>query len=163
MTADPLLALLEGEIARRGFDLVDFRRTGPASRVVLKLRVDRPGATPGAGITTEECAGLSRALERVLEGGGHVGPSYVLEVSSPGIERPLRFARHWREAIGRRVRLKAVGVSGRPEVDVVGVPDEASVEVRLASGEVRRLALDDVREAALVVDWTTIGRPKKPA
>ncbi|MCU0619912.1 MAG: ribosome maturation factor RimP [Gemmatimonadales bacterium] len=163
MNADPLLQLIEGEVARRGFDLVDLRRSGPASRPVFAVRADRPDAGPGEGITTEECAALSRALERLLEEGGHVGASYVLEVSSPGIERPLRFARHWRAAVGRRVRLRAVGVPGRPEVEVVAMLDEDHVEVRLPDGVVRPLALSDVKEATLVVDWTTIGRPKKPA
>jgi ribosome maturation factor RimP len=98
----------------------------------------------------------------VLEEGGHVGAAYVLEVSSPGIERPLRFVEHWRRAVGRRARLRAKDVKGHPEVEIVAVPDEASVDVRLPGGEVRRIPLADVKDATLVVDWKAVGR-QKPA
>ena len=161
MTHDPLLALVRAEVERQGFELVEFRRTGTPGRPVLKVRADRPGSEPGRGITTEECATLSRALERQLEDGGHVGTQYVLEVSSPGIERPLAFVEQWRRAVGKRAKLRAAGLPGRPEVEVLGVTDEG-VELRLPDGAVRHVALADVREAHLVVDWKTIGR-RKPA
>ena len=161
MTHDPLLALVRAEVERQGFELVEFRRTGTPGRPVLKVRADRPDSEPGRGITTEECATLSRALERQLEEGGHVGTQYVLEVSSPGIERPLAFVEQWRKAVGKRAKVRAVGLPGHPEVEVLGVTD-GGVELRLPDGAVRSVALADVREAHLVVDWKTIGR-RKPA
>jgi ribosome maturation factor RimP len=160
MTLDPLLALVRTEVERHGFELVDYRRGGTPARPVLKVRADRPESRPGAGITTEECALLSRAIERALEEGAHVGPAYVLEVSSPGIERPVRFVEHWRKAVGQRVALRARDVKGHPQVEVVAVPDDEHVDVRLPSGDVVRVALADVKEAALVVDWKAVGRPK---
>ena len=163
MTHDPLQVLVRAEVERQGFELVDFRRSGTAGRPILKVRADRPDSEPGAGITTAECATLSRAIERLLEDGGHVGTQYVLEVSSPGIERPLAFVAQWRKAIGKRAKVRAVGLKGHPEVEVLGVPDDATVELRLPDGQVQRVAIDGVREAHLVVDWkTTLGR-KKPA
>jgi ribosome maturation factor RimP len=162
MTHDPLLALVRAEVERQGFDLVDFRRTGAPARPVLQVRADVPGSEPGRGITTEQCAALSRSLERLLEGGGHVGTQYVLEVSSPGIERPLAFVAEWRKAVGRRAKVRAAGLRGHPEVEVVAVPDDETVELRLPDGAVQQVRLDDVREAHLVVDWTTLGR-RKPA
>jgi len=162
MTHESLLALVRAEVERQGFELVEFRRTGTAARPVLKVRADRPDSRPGAGITTQECATLSRAIERLLEAGGHVGTQYVLEVSSPGIERPLAFVGEWRKAVGRRAKVRAAGLRGHPEVEVVAVPDDGSVELRLPDGQVQRVAIDDVREAHLVVDWKTLGR-KKPA
>ncbi|HEX5632457.1 MAG TPA: ribosome maturation factor RimP [Gemmatimonadales bacterium] len=162
MTLDPLLSLVRTEVERQGFELVDFRRTGTPAKPILKVRADRPDSRPGAGITTQECAALSRSIERVLEEGGHVGPAYVLEVSSPGIERPLRFAAHWRRAVGRKAKLRARDVNGHPEVEILAVPDDDSVEVRLPGGEVRRIALADVKDATLVVDWKAVGR-QKPA
>jgi ribosome maturation factor RimP len=163
MTHDPLLVLVRDEVERQGFELVDFRRSGTPGRPVLKVRADRPGSQPGASITTAECAALSRAIERLLEDGGHVGTQYVLEVSSPGIERPLGFVTEWRKAVGKRAKVRAAGLKGHPEVEVLGVPDDATVELRLPDGQVQRVAIDDVREAHLVVDWkTTLGR-KKPA
>jgi hypothetical protein len=55
-----------------------------------------------------------------------------------------------------------VGLKGHPEVEVLAVPDEHAVELRLPDGTVQRVAIDDVREAHLVVDWKTLGR-RKPA
>jgi ribosome maturation factor RimP len=162
MTHDPLLALVRAEVERQGFKLVDFRRSGTAGRPVLKVRADRPESQPGAGITTAECASISRAIERLLEDGGHVGAQYVLEVSSPGIERPLAFVAEWRRAVGRRAKVRAAGLKGHPEVEVLGVPDDETVELRLPDGTVAQVRMGDVREAHLVVDWKTLGR-KKPA
>lgn len=161
MTHDPLLSLVRAEVERQGFELVEFRRAGTPGRAVFKVRADRPDSRPGAGITTEECARISRALERQLEEGGHVGAQYVLEVSSPGIERPLAFVEQWRKAVGQRAKVRAVGLKGQPEVEVLAVSEDA-VELRLADGQVQRVPLADVREAHLVVDWKTLGR-KKPA
>jgi ribosome maturation factor RimP len=162
MTHDPLLALVRAEVERQGFELVDYRRSGTAGRPILQVRADRPDSQPGAGITTAECATLSRAIERLLEDGAHVGTLYVLEVSSPGIERPLGFVAQWRRAVGLRVKVRAAGLKGHPEVEVLGVPDEDTVELRLPDGAVQRVRIGDVREAHVVVDWKTLGR-KKPA
>ena len=121
MTHDPLLALVRAEVERQGFELVDFRRSGTAGRPVLTVRADRPESQPGAGITTAECASLSRAIERLVEDGGHVGAQYVLEVSSPGIERPLGFVAQWRRAVGQRAKVRVASRKETPWVKRGGV------------------------------------------
>ncbi len=89
MSADALLETIRAHIAELGYELVDLRRTGTLNRPIFQLRVDRLESRPGHGITIEECARISRSLERILEGGAagttRVGARYVLEVSSPGI------------------------------------------------------------------------------
>ncbi len=162
MTDATLLARVRASVEAMGFELVDLRQRGARQRPILDVRVDRPGSTPGHGITADECGALSRELERMLEGEGHVGPRYVLEVSSPGIERPLRFAPHWAQAVGRRARVKAAGLAGRPEVEVLGVEGEEAVRLRLPDGTERRVALADVVEAHLVVDWQAIVKARRP-
>ena len=96
MFADALLASLRDHIAGLGFELVDLRRVGTLERPILQVRVDRPDSQPGHGVTAGDCARISRSLERFLESSAMVGPRYVLEVSSPGIERRLRWPEHWR-------------------------------------------------------------------
>ncbi len=155
-----LLSPIREHIASLGFELVDLRRAGTLDRPILQLRVDRPDSSPGHGITAEECARVSRGLERLLESRALVGPRYVLEVSSPGIERPIRWPEHWRRYIGRRARIRADGVAGRPEVEIIAVPDDRHVRVRLPDGSEATLALTAVREARLAYDW---GPPAKPA
>jgi ribosome maturation factor RimP len=157
-----LLQLIREHVESLGFDLADLRRTGTLERPILQLRVDRPDSRPGHGVTADDCAGISRSLERLLESSGLVGPRYVLEVSSPGIERPLRWPEHWRRFVGHRARVRAAGLPGHPTVEIVGVPDDDHVVVRRPDGEEQTLALADVREATLVHDWPAIrGRGRR--
>jgi ribosome maturation factor RimP len=148
-----LLAIIREHVERLGFDLADLRRTGTLERPILQLRVDRPDSRPGYGVTAEDCVAISRSLERLLESRGLVGPRYVLEVSSPGIERPLRWPSHWRRFVGHRAKLRAQGLEGRPVVEIVAVPDDEHVMVRLPDGSEQILALHEIREAHLAVDW----------
>jgi ribosome maturation factor RimP len=82
----------------------------------------------------------------------------VLEVSSPGLERPLRWPEHWRRFVGQRVRVRAPALGGRRVVEILAVPDDAHVVVRVDNGSETTLVLDEVAEANLVVDWGTIGK-----
>ena len=158
MSVDALLPPIRDHIAGLGFELVDLRRVGTVERPILQVRVDRPDSRPGHGITADDCAGISRSLERFLESRAMVGPRYVLEVSSPGIERPLRWPEHWRRFIGRRARVRAEPLGGRREVEILAVPDDGHVAVRRDDGTELILALAEVREATLVAEP---GLPRK--
>ncbi|HLS47356.1 MAG TPA: hypothetical protein VK012_02490 [Gemmatimonadales bacterium] len=111
--------------------------------------------------SAEDCRLVSRALERMLEETGGVGPRYVLEVSSPGIERPLRWPAHWRRFTGQRVKVRGAGLPGRTVVGILDVPDESHARVRLPDGTEQVIELGEVRDAVLDVDWTTIGRDRR--
>jgi len=163
MSIDPLLESIRQQVAALGFELVDFHLGGARQRPVIQVRIDRPDSSPGQGVTAEDCMTVSRALERFLEQSGRVGPRYELETSSPGIERPVRFPEHWRRFVGRTVRLRAAGLSGRPEAVIVRVPDDAHVVLRLPDGSEPVIALDDVREAHLVVGdlWAGLRQKKR--
>jgi len=146
-------------VAAMGYELADLRRRGSATRVILQVRIDRPDAAPGRGITVDECAEVSRALEAWLEDSGLVGPRYVLEVSSPGIERPLRWREHWVRFVGRDVRVRLPGI-GRVKATIVRVlEDRDAVELRIAGrDEVVNVELANVADATLAVDWGRIER-----
>ena len=159
MSVDALLAPIRDHIAGLGFELVDLRRVGTLQRPILQVRVDRPDSRPGQGVTADDCAGISRSLERFLESRAMVGPRYLLEVSSPGIERPLRWPEHWRRFVGHRARVRAAALGGRRQVEIVAVPDEEHVTVRGEDGAEVTIPLADVREARLIVEW---GAPRKP-
>jgi ribosome maturation factor RimP len=91
-----------------------------------------------------------------------VGPRYVLEVSSPGLERPLRWPEHWRRFVGERARVRAASLGGRRTVEIVAVPDDEHVTVRAEDGTETTLPLDSVAEATLVVDWSRLQKRGKP-
>src|SRR5436309_14753559 len=146
MSVDALLAPIRDHIAGLGFELVDLRRVGTLQRPILQERVDRPDSRPGQGVTADDCAGISRSLERFLESRAMVGPRYVLEVSSPGIERPLRWPEHWRRFVGRDARVRAESLPGRSRVRIVAVPDDEHVIVRRDDGTDLTLAFEAIRE-----------------
>jgi ribosome maturation factor RimP len=158
MSADALLAPIRDHIAGLGFELVDLRQTGAVQRPILQVRVDRPDSRPGQGVTADDCAMISRSLERFLESRAMVGPRYVLEVSSPGFERPLRWPEHWRRFVGRQARVRAQALPGRMRVEILAVPDDEHVLLRREDGSEVRVAFDAIREATLVTDSEVLGK-----
>jgi ribosome maturation factor RimP len=115
------------------------------------VRIDWPPSDPERRVTVEDCARASRALEAWLDQGGPLGPRYMLEVSSPGLERPLRWHRHWVRFVGRDVTAKLEGL-GRVRARIVAVPDEQTVELALEGAGPRRVPIAAIRDARLAVD-----------
>ena len=150
---EALEVFVKTEVEALGYDLVELRKGGTGRSPLLDVRVDR---RDGERITIDECARISRALEPLLDASGLVGENYVLEVSSPGVERPLRNADDWRRFAGRTAKVLAPSLGGRLEVEVVGVDDssgEAVAVMREQRGTEHRIPLAEVREARLVFRW----------
>jgi len=156
---DSLTIKLRDEVASLGYELVDARLAGTPKRRSIRLRIDRPDSRPGAGVTSDDCTRVTRAILRLL---AEVAPEEVvdaLEVSSPGLERPVRWPEHWRRYIGHRVRVRvrARGLAGKPVGVIRDVPDDEHVVLEFdGQREPQRVALADIAEATLVVDWSTI-------
>ena len=151
---EALEAVITHELDALGFDLFELRRGGTRSRPVLEVRLDR---RDGGEVTVDDCARASRAIEARLDGGELVAPQYVLQVSSPGVERPLRHAADWRRFAGRWASVNSPALGGRAEYLVVAVEGEGGAEVAVlqdAKGNERRVALGDVTDARLAFRWT---------
>lgn len=127
---------------------------GSNGRPVIDVRVDR---LDGQKITVGECAVASRAIEARLESQPDlVSSRYVLEVSSPGMERPLRKAAEWQRFIGRSASINSPALGGRHEMLIVAVEGPQGAErlrVKDGKGVERELALADVTDARLVFHW----------
>lgn len=127
MTASTRLAeLLAPVVAGAGYDLEDLVVTAAGKRSVVRVLVDKDG-----GVTLDDVADVSRVLSEALDEADEqdpslLGPSYVLEVSSPGVDRPLTEPRHWRRNVGRLVRAVLVG-GGVVEGRVLRADDEQVV------------------------------------
>jgi ribosome maturation factor RimP len=149
-----LTAEARRRIAEMGYELVDLRRRGSKRRPVMQLRIDRIDSGLGRGITHEDCRLVSRALEGWLDARTVLGEHYVLEVSSPGIERPVRWPEHWNRYRGRDVNVKIAG-KGRVRATIVEVTDDGSTVVLrlLRTGNEIAVPLKDARDARLVFDW----------
>ena len=150
---DDLEKLVEQEVAAAGYEVVEMRRGGSRSRPTIDVRIDR---LDGERITVDDCARVSRAIEPALDGSGLVAERYVLEVSSPGVERPLKRPPDWRRFVGRKAKVLSPQLGGRVEIEIIGLEGEAGTEtavVRDARGAEHRLPLADIKEARLSFHW----------
>jgi ribosome maturation factor RimP len=145
--------VVSAELDSLGFDLVEIRRGGTRTRPVVDVRIDR---RDGQKVTVDDCARASRAIEARLDAGAVFQGKYVLEVSSPGVERPLRTPADWQRFNGRRARLTSPDVGGMIEGEIVGVEDDAGRPVAVLrddKGATHRAHVDAIREARLVFHW----------
>ena len=106
-----LVGLARSILAEAGVELVDLALRGSGGQQVLRLTVDRAGVP---GIDLSDCQRVSQALSRRIDDTELMVDSYVLEVSSPGIDRPLRTEDDFRRCIGRRLLINARDTSGTP-------------------------------------------------
>ena len=150
--------LVVSEIKPLRLELFELKLGGSKGRPVLDVRVERED---GEKVTVDDCAAASRAIEAKLDAEDFGGKRYVLEVSSPGIERPLRNAKDWRRFVGSTVVVTS-NVPGDPagrrtdEVEIAGVEDDAGQEVvivRNERGDERRFPLAAVEKARLAFHW----------
>ena len=90
-----------------GLDIFDVQFRREAAGMVLRIQIDRPGpaATAEDSVSVEDCAAVSRDLSAVLDVEDIVPTAYTLEVSSPGLDRPLRTADDFRRFAGRRAKV----------------------------------------------------------
>jgi len=155
---DALQNIVADELRPLGLELFELRSVGTKNRPVLDVRIDR---LDGEKITVDDCARASRAIEAKLDAGNIVGTRYVLEVSSPGVERPLRNAGDWRRYVGRDAVINAhpaegsAGLSSK-EIRIAGVEGDAGAEVIVvedASGSTHRVPLAAVTKARLAFNW----------
>jgi len=152
---------LERRVEALGFELVDARWGGTARRPLLQLRIDRPASAPGDGVTVDDCVTVSRGLEGWLDEHQQVSDRYTLEVSSPGVDRPLVRPSDFERFRGERVALQGtvplVGDQRRVEGELLGWvgTDEAGgdVRLRLPGGDEVSVPMDRIRKANLVFTW----------
>jgi ribosome maturation factor RimP len=140
------------QVAALGLELFSCTVRGSRQRPVLDVRIDHPD---GRKVTVGDCATASKAIERALDEAKVAGDAYVLEVSSPGMERPLRHAADWRRFVGRLASVNSPALGGRREGEIVAVEGDDGAEVgvlRDAQGE-HRVPLADVKDARLAFHW----------
>jgi ribosome maturation factor RimP len=144
MLTDSLVEAFRTRLEMLGFDLADLRIGGTPNRPLVQVRID----CPPRQITVEDCTRVSRALEEWLDAGGPLGSRYVLEVSSPGIERPVRWHRHWARFVGSDVNVKLAGM-GRVRARIVAVPTLETVVLEPQGRPAVEYRLADVKDARL--------------
>jgi ribosome maturation factor RimP len=145
-----VIELLDGEFSRAGYEIEDVvidERSRPPRIIVI--------AAGDTALDLDTVAALSRSASNLLDAERDTGGTYVLEVSSPGIERPLTSEKHFRRARGRKVDLTLTDgtqVSGR-----VGEIRDGTVDVVIRDGrdwKVRPIPLSDATKAVVQVEFS---------
>ncbi len=171
---DRLIEIAEPVCAGAGYELVNVEYTmGPQGWVVRFFIDHRAGtASPDSAISFADCEAVSRELSAVLDVEDPIPHAYSLEVSSPGVARPLRTAEHFRRFVGETAKVTLdKGVSGRRNFRglLVGVEPEREaadrdflIEIDV-DGVKYKLPLSDVASANLVPDWDSLiaGKARK--
>ena len=138
-------ALLLGE----GMELVDLDYRGQGSRWLLRLFIDKEG-----GVTIDDCANISRQLGDLLDVKDIIPQAYVLEVSSPGLNRPLRKKEDFSRFAGQQVQIRLNSpLAGRKKIAgrLVGVENEAVI-VEASEGRYS-VSLKDIDKANLIYEF----------
>lgn len=153
---------LEIRLETLGFELVEAVWVGTPRRPILRIKMDLPDSVPGkGGVSIDQCAEVSRALEPWLDEHSEIPERYVLEVSSPGVERPLTRLRDWQRFEGQQALVKGKGLlengSNRVEGEILGAEagegGSAVVALLLRSGERVRIPMDRIQKAHLIYRW----------
>jgi ribosome maturation factor RimP len=145
--------IVRQEVEALGLELFELKVGGARGRPVLDVRIERKDEEP---VTVSDCARVSRAVEARLDEQALVGEKYVLEVSSPGVERPLRNARDWMRFTGQTAAVTSDDLGGSRDLVIRGVEGEAGQEIlnlENAKGESFRIPLAGVKKARLVFNW----------
>ncbi|MDT7536472.1 MAG: ribosome maturation factor RimP [Actinomycetota bacterium] len=153
-SAARLSEVLAPVVEQTGADLENVDVSKAGKRSVVRVVVDRDG-----GVSMDDVADVSRAVSDALDAldeaePGMLGPSYVLEVTSPGVDRPLTLPRHWRRNVGRLVTV--VPTDGPNVTGRITAADDEKVVLDV-DGVERPLALTDVVRGTVQVEFSRKG------
>jgi ribosome maturation factor RimP len=150
-TRERLVEELTGPLLTLGLDLEAVELSSAGRRRVLRVAVDRDG-----GVTLDDVAAATKEVSRLLDDSDVMGEQpYLLEVSSPGTDRPLTQPRHWRRNTGRLVVVTTTDGTRRTGRVVDAGEDRVVLDV---DGERQEVALTDVVKARVEVE---LNRPGK--
>lgn len=149
MLENRLLSLLEPVVEALGYELVLLEFAGAGGAGTLRLFIDSPG-----GINLGDCERVSREVAAVLDVEDPIHTAYQLEVSSPGLDRPLVKPGHYRRFIGEQVKLQLVAPrdNRRRLAGRLLEADEESCELLAPEGRIR-LRYVEIERARLVPDF----------
>ena len=161
--SERLAAILEPVVRDLGLELYDVEVGGSNRARTLRVLVDRDG-----GVDLEAITSATEALAPVLDQNPDVAAalpgSYLLEVSSPGLERPLRTPAHFRRALGTTVSVKSRNAEGAVERRraVLAAADDDGIEIEIEDAR-ERVAYGDIVASHTVFEWGPAPKPGKSA
>ncbi len=132
------------------FELVDVEYVKEDGEMVLRAYIDKEG-----GITVDDCAEVSRRMDNLLDEEDFIDGSYIFEVSSPGLDRPLKKEKDFARSVGKEVEAKTYrAVDGKKEFrGILTAYTEDTVTIQIDENEEQLLARKDIARIRLAIDF----------
>ncbi|HEY3449139.1 MAG TPA: ribosome maturation factor RimP [Myxococcales bacterium] len=156
--AEKAWEIAEPILRNEGLELIDVDYLREGGRWVLRLFIDKPGSDEkGKGVDLEDCQKATHAVETAIEVSDVVPHEYTLEVSSPGIERPLTRPEHFQRFMGKRIQVRTFGPLFDPPRKsftgkLVAFADDA-VQVEVEGAGLFKIERKEIAKANLVAEW----------
>jgi ribosome maturation factor RimP len=153
---ESLASVIEPVLTPLDLELFDLELTGSGSGRIIRVVVDREG-----GVDLDAITAATEAISPVLDTDPSLAGPYALEVSSPGLERPLRRLDHYRRAVGSTVSVKTRDDQGaaRRVRGVLAAADDDGFNLETDVGT-ERIAYADVTQARTVFEWGPAPKPE---
>jgi len=164
--ANQITALLQPTVQALGLELLGVEYATTAGRVLLRLYIDVPAGGEGEPVRMvgiEDCEAVSREVSATLDVEDPISAQYTLEVSSPGVERPLFTAAHFRRFLGQRAKVTLrLPQQGRRRLrGVIAQVKGDTISIGTEQGDID-LAIGNIERTRLVPDWSALGLAPKP-
>lgn len=155
--SETLERLLEPAVAAEGCEVVTLELKGSPRQRLLRITIDSP-----AGVNVEDCGRVSRAISAVLDVEDPIEGPFTLEVSSPGVERPLRKRDDFSRFAGREVAVhhRLEGRRAKTTGRLLGIDGSDQILIEDGTGVVR-VAFESVEKAHLVFHFGAQGGPAR--
>jgi ribosome maturation factor RimP len=151
-----LESLVEPVVTGQGYELVDVEFKNELGSWILRVYIDKPRPDQsGGGVGLDDCATVSRELSAVLDVDDVIQGHYSLEVSSPGLNRPLKKAADFARFVGKKAKIRTrhpVGESRRNFSGTLVAVDGGKVKIDVGD-QVCEVPVDDVEKANLVYEF----------
>ncbi len=145
---EKLKTIIAGYLKEENILLVDFSLKPRGRKLLLRILADEPGG----GITIDKCSYLNNAISQLLDTENLIQGSYILEVSSPGIDRPLLSREDFARCLNRRVRILFNQCQdGKYEISgVITLITETGLDLE-SGGKIQHISFDQIRKAKQVI------------
>ena len=143
-------ALLEPIVEELGFELVDVEYVKEAGNWYLRAYIDKPG-----GITVDDCEVVSRRFSDILDEKDFIDEAYILEVSSPGLGRPLKKEKDFARSLGEEVEVRTYRAIDRQKefIGILKDYDKDTVTIEYEDGETMTFDKADIALIRLAFDF----------
>lgn len=133
-----------------GFELVDVEYVKEGSNWYLRAYIDKPG-----GITVNDCEAVSRKLSDILDEKDYIDDAYILEVSSPGLGRPLKKEKDFKRSLGEEVEIRTYRMIEKQKefTGILRAYDETTVTIEMENGTEKTFEKGNIALIRLAFDF----------